>query len=188
MALLKIARLGHPCLRRPNRALTAAELRKDATQKLIADMVETMRDAEGIGLAAPQVHENLQLVVIEIAKVEVEPKDAKGAKKERPPLVLANPVFTRLSEERVQGWEGCLSVDDLRGLVPRSKAAAIKYLDVKGEPRTLETATFLAVVLQHELDHLVGKLYLDRMPDMTRLAHLAEYRKFVLAEASQDAE
>ncbi|MBI3271693.1 MAG: peptide deformylase [Planctomycetes bacterium] len=182
MSILKIAKIGHPCLRRPNRALTVAELRKEPVQRFIDDMLETMRDGEGIGLAAPQVHENLQLVVIELSKIE------NSEKKEIPPLVLANPSFSFLAEERVEGWEGCLSIDNLRGRVPRSKRVAVKYLDRKGEARTLDTQTFLAVVLQHELDHLAGKLYPDRMTDMTKLAHLAEFRRFVLAETPDETE
>jgi peptide deformylase len=137
-------------------------------QKLVDDMRETMYEYEGVGLAAPQVHEALRLAVIEV------PADDERARAEVPFLVLANPVVTPLDDERDGGWEGCLSIPDLRGIVPRWKRLKLAALDRHGKPYSLEASDFFARVVQHECDHLDGNVYLDRMPDMRSLTFIKE--------------
>ena len=171
--ILKTSKLGHPVLRQVAAEIGKDELADPATQRLIDDMIETMHEYDGVGLAAPQVHVSKQLAVIE-AHANARYPDAPDL----PRLVLVNPVFTFKSEELQEGWEGCLSVEGFRGLVPRAQRVAIEYTDRHGQPMQLETGGFLAVVIQHELDHLAGKVYLDRMPDLATLTHLKEFERF----------
>lgn len=173
MALLKIAKMGNPILRKIAEPVSTKELETVEFQKFIDDMVETMRDGEGLGLAAPQVHVSKQVVVIESFENERYP-DAPAI----PLLVLVNPVFKYMSRETRTGWEGCLSVDNLRGKVTRSRTVKLEALDRNGNALVLEWEDFPAVVLQHETDHLRGHLFIDRMKDMSTLTHLDEFGKF----------
>jgi peptide deformylase len=173
VSILKTAKLGNPVLRRTAKEITPAELASPAIQKLIDDMIETMREYDGVGIAAPQVHESRQLAVIEARANRRYPWAPN-----LPLLVVVNPVFTFKSDEIQEGWEGCLSVEGLRGAVPRAKRVAIEFTDRAGQRHKLETEGFLAVVIQHELDHLAGKVFLDRMRDLSTLAHLKEYERF----------
>jgi peptide deformylase len=171
MTLLKIARMGHPVLRAPAEAVadpTAPEVRR-----LAEDMIETMLDAPGIGLAAPQVHVGLRLVVVRVPAHRAEPGEEPVE-----PLVLINPDIEPLDDEAVEDWEGCLSIPGLRGIVPRRRRVAWRALDLEGREIAGEASGLLARVLQHEVDHLGGVLYLDRMPDLTRLAFQEEMRHF----------
>ncbi len=173
MSILKTSKLGNPVLRKAAGELSLSELQSPEIQKLIDDMVLTMHEYDGVGLAAPQVHQSLQIAVIESIQSSRYP--------EAPPfplLILVNPVFVALSEEIQIGWEGCLSVDGFRGRVPRSREVEIRYLDRLGSPCELKAEGFQAVVIQHELDHLAGKVFLDRMKDLTTLTHLLEFEKF----------
>jgi peptide deformylase len=172
MAILKVARIGHPAIRTPARALTPEELALPATQKLIDDMIDTMKDYDGVGLAAPQVHLSLQLAVIEVPANDERSKDGV------PLTVLVNPRVTRVGEALVQGWEGCLSIPDLRGIVPRARRVRLKALDREGRPLEVEAAGFFARVIQHECDHLDGRVYLDRMPHLKSLTYLHEMEKY----------
>lgn len=158
MALLKIARLGHPVLLR--RAEPVADPAAPAIQRLIDDMVETMFDASGLGLAAPQVHAPLRLFVCRTG--------------ERDSLVLVNPEITPLGEEREEAFEGCLSIPGLRGLVPRARRIRFAGLDRRGAPVEGEAEGLAARVMQHENDHLDGVLYLSRMADLTQLGFTEE--------------
>lgn len=161
MTLRKIARLGHPVLlarAEPVPDPTLAELRR-----LVRDMIETMRDSRGVGLAAPQVHESLRLIV---AQDPVAMEDGS-----RPaPLVLFNPVLTPIGEEQEEAFEGCLSIPELRGLVPRWRSVGWSALDPEGRPAEGVAEGFVARVLQHEVDHLDGILYPMRMTDLRQLA------------------
>ncbi len=172
MAILKVARIGHPALRTPARALTPEEIASPALQKLIDDMIDTMKDYDGVGLAAPQVHLDLQLAVIEVPGRD---ERAEGAV---PLTVLVNPSVTKVGDATVDGWEGCLSIPELRGIVPRAKRVLLKALDREGRPIEVETAGFFARVIQHECDHLDGRVYLDRMPHMRSLTYLHEMEKY----------
>lgn len=173
MSILKTTKLGNPILRKTARAVTPAGIGSPAIQKLIDDMIETMHEYDGVGLAAPQVHESLQIAVIE---TKGNPRYPSAP--DIPLLILLNPAFKKKSEELQGGWEGCLSVEGFRGVVPRSKAVEIVYQDREGKERTLAAEGFMAVVIQHELDHLAGKVFLDRMEDLSTLTHLKEYERF----------
>ena len=152
MAILKIARMGHPVLLR--RAEPVADPRDPEIRRLAEDMVETMLDAGGVGLAAPQVHVPLRLFVV---------REWEGGR------ALINPELEPLGEEVESGWEGCLSIPGLRGCVPRAKRVRWRAQDLDGREIGGEAEDMSARVLQHEYDHLEGTLYTMRMPDLTLL-------------------
>ena len=170
MAILNVSRLGHPVLRNQSIAVSAEMLAGSAIQTLIDNMIETMAEYAGVGLAAPQVHESLQLAVIE----------SRGPRGDIPLTVLVNPVVTVLDESRLEDWEGCLSIPDLRGRVPRYSKLRVDSLNREGKPQEIVAEGFFARVIQHEFDHLMGHVYLDRMSDLTTLTHLAELQRYWL--------
>lgn len=175
MSILKVSRLGHPVLRGVTAPLTAEELQSAEIQKLIDDMIETMREYDGVGLAANQVHESKQIAVLEVAD------NPRYPQKSRVPLaVLVNPKITPLAEETEEDWEGCLSIPDLRGKVPRYRSIRVQALARDGTELDFTANDFHARVIQHEWDHLNGKVYLDRMRDLLSLAFLAEFGRFWL--------
>ena len=182
MSILKVSRLGHPVLREKARPLTPAFLAKSSTQTLIDNMIETMFEYHGVGLAAPQVHESLLLTVIE----------SQGDRGQIPLMVLVNPVVTILGEsteaEMEVDWEGCLSIPDLRGRVPRHRKLKVEALDRKGAKLKFVAEGFFARVVQHEYDHLMGHVYLDRMSDLRTLTHLDEMQRYWLPEETAGPE
>jgi peptide deformylase len=169
MSILKVARMGHPVLRQRGRPLEKNDLRNPLMQKLIDDMIETMHEYNGVGLAAPQVHASLRLFV---ALLEDDP-DGKSAA-----TVLINPEIVPNSDSREEGWEGCLSIPDIRGMVPRYKDITVRALDRDGRSIELRLKDFPARVAQHETDHLDGILFFDRMPSMQSLTYLEEFSRF----------
>lgn len=174
MAIRKVARLGHPVLRAKARPVDPAKLADPAVQRLIDDLVETMIEYQGVGLAAPQVHEGLRIFV---AAVEGE----EG----RLPLITAiNPEVVPIGTAVVEDWEGCLSIPDLRGRVPRAREVELRALDRAGRPFVLRARDLPARVIQHEADHLDGILFLDRMRSFESLTFLDEYTRFWTAEAA----
>ena len=173
MSILKVARIAHPVLRSPAKPVRKEAFRDRLFQKLIDDMRETMHEYEGVGLAAPQVHEGLRLAVIEV------PGSDERARAEVPFMVLVNPEVTPLGDERENGWEGCLSVPDLRGVVQRWKRVKLEALDRDGKRYSLEAQDFFARVVQHECDHLDGNVYLDRMADMRSLTFIQEFEDHI---------
>ncbi len=184
MAIRKVARLGHPVLRRPTRELTQAEIRSEPVQRLVADMIETMHEYGGVGLAAPQVHESLRLAVIEVDALN----ERYRAEISQPLLVIFNAHISVLDATAHGFWEGCLSVPGLRGYVERPRRIRVDYLDHEGVPRSLAAEDFLATVFQHELDHLDGVLYVDKIADPTRFALIEEYQRYHLDEGSPAAD
>ncbi|MPZ17217.1 MAG: peptide deformylase [Luteitalea sp.] len=168
MSILKVARMGHPVLRTRARAIDLGEVRSAAFQTLIDDMIATMLEYEGIGLAGPQVHEGVRLFV---AGIENEHEKMRV-------LPFINPVITPIGEEKAEGWEGCLSIPDIRGKVPRHTRVNIKALDRRGQPFELDLSDFAARVVQHETDHLDGVLFFDRIRDFQSLAYLEEYARY----------
>jgi peptide deformylase len=159
--ILKIVQTGDPVLRTPARPLTPQEIASPEVAQLIDLMRETMRDAPGVGLAAPQIGLPLQLAVIEdIAEVEATERAAV------PFHVIINPQIT-LGEERVDFFEGCLSVDGYQAVVPRARTVHVAARDHRGEPVSIDTQGWYARILQHEIDHLGGTLYIDRMRSRT---------------------
>ncbi len=172
MAILKVARLGHPVLRHAAPPVPLGEISAPETQRLIDDMIATMREYDGAGLAANQVHTLKQICVIEVFENPRYP--------DAPPIpltVVINPVVTPLGDEMEEGWEGCLSVPDMRGMVPRHTAVRLQCYDREGQHVDLIAKEFFARVIQHETDHLNGIVYLDRMRDLSTLAHIAEWNK-----------
>ncbi|PYN06116.1 MAG: peptide deformylase [Candidatus Rokuibacteriota bacterium] len=180
MAILKVARLGHPVLRQQAERVLPADIQSAQVQQLIDDMIETMHEYDGAGLAANQVHVPRQIAVIEVAKNPRYP-DAP----EIPLTVLINPMVTPTSEEIEEGWEGCLSVPDMRGVVPRYTAVRLECLDRQGKPVDLVAKDFFARVIQHETDHLNGIVYVDRIRDMRTLSHIAEWQRHWLGVREQ---
>jgi peptide deformylase len=159
--LLKIVQAGEPVLRTVTRPLTKAEIQSAEVQELIALMRETMRDAPGVGLAAPQIGVSLALAVIE--------DNGELAETERSPVpfhVIVNPRLT-LGDERVDFFEGCLSVDGYQAAVSRARSVRVDALDHHGDPVTINARGWYARILQHEIDHLNGTLYIDRMRPRT---------------------
>lgn len=180
MTLLKIARLGHPAIRGGAEPVTPDELARPETQQLVDDMIETMRDADGVGIAAPQVHVNKQIIVI-----EVESGNPRYPERGSIPLtVIINPEILNMSREKEPGWEGCLSIPDLRGVVPRHKALEIRGLDREGREVHYQAEGFFARVIQHEVDHLNGNVYLDAMTDLQTLTYLEELERYWLGTGS----
>ncbi len=179
MAIRKVARLGHPVLRRVARNLTPAEIGSPEFERLVADLVDTMHEYGGIGLAAPQIRESVRVAVLEVAADSAR-YPGQG---DQPLSVFINPTMTVLDAE-VQGfWEGCLSVPELRGLVFRPRRIRVDYLGLDGGARSIEAEDFLATVFQHELDHLDGVLFVDRLksePGRTPLAFTEEYQRYLV--------
>ena len=180
MAILKIALMGHPMLRR--RADEVTDPVAPEVRRLIEDMIETLRDANGLGLAAPQVHVPLRLAIFHVPG-----ERAEGEDEPLPLTVILNPEIEALTEERKLGMEGCLSVPDIRGLVPRFTHVRYRGLDPGGVPIEREATGLHARVVQHEFDHLDGILYPMRMTDLSTLVYESELRHFV-AEAEAEAE
>lgn len=189
MAILKIARMGHPVLGR--RAQEVEDPTAPAIRTLIRDMLETMEDADGAGLAAPQVHVPLRLVIFH---VPVERADDEGDEKPVPLTVLMNPVIDPLDDETEMGWEGCLSVPGLIGSVSRFTRIRYRGVGPDGAPIDRVAEGFHARVVQHECDHLDGILYPQRMPDLSLLMFRDQMRYHPAArpadheEAEADAE
>jgi peptide deformylase len=169
MSILKVARMGHPVLRERARPLDKADIRSAAFQKLIDDMIDTMHEYHGVGLAAPQVHEGLRMFV---ALLDDDP-DAKTDA-----AVIINPEIVPNGSAIEEGWEGCLSIPDIRGMVPRYTDIRLKALDRAGRVIELPLKNFPARIAQHETDHLDGVLFFDRMKSLSTLTFLDEYSRF----------
>ena len=174
MAILKVAHMGHPVLRAKARPLSAAEIRSDEVQRLIDDMFDTMREYHGIGLAAPQVHESVRIFVAGFTTDgnEIDPDD------EAPMMALINPEIAIVGREQVEDWEGCLSIPDIRGRVPRAKSIVVKAYDRSGKRVEIKASGFTARVIQHESDHLDGVLFFDRMDSFESLTFLEEFGRY----------
>ena len=170
MSILKVARMGHPVLRGKARALDRTEMKSPAIHKLIDDMIETMLEYHGVGLAAPQIHEGLRLFV---AALDV---DEEGPAAE--PVVMINPEIVPVGNDTVEDWEGCLSIPDVRGLVPRAREIKVHAYDRRGERVEIDAHDYAARVIQHETDHLDGVLFLDRMRSFESLTFLDEYSRY----------
>jgi len=170
MAILKVANLGNPILRIP--AEPVKNIQAPEIQRLIDDMIETMREYHGVGLAAPQVHRSLQIVTIE---AEPEPDESTTPSA---PTILINPRIVSANERLEEDWEGCLSVPNLRGKVPRHTDIEVQAHDRRGKLLSFPATDFFARVIQHECDHLVGTVFLDRMKSLETLTFLEEYGRY----------
>jgi peptide deformylase len=174
MAVRKIIRMGHPNLRKPAQPVPASAIGTEAFDRLVNDMVDTLHDYSGIGLAAPQINEPLRLAIVEIPGGptrygEIDPL---------PQTVFINPTVEVLNPQSAGYWEGCLSVPGLRGFVERPQHVRIQYTDLAGQTQTMEVEGFMATAVQHEFDHLDGKLYIDRITDPTKLVFEEEFARY----------
>jgi len=176
MAILKVARLGHPVLRAKALPVSANEIRSPRIQQLVDDMFETMQEYGGIGLAAPQVHEGLRVFVAGVRDADhVTPMNDDAG---MPFVALINPEIVIVGKSVESGWEGCLSIPDIRGQVPRAAEVRVRAYDRAGERVTIEATGLPARVLQHEYDHLDGVLFFDRMPSFETLTFMEEFRRY----------
>ncbi len=169
MSILKVARMGHPVLRARARTVDKAELKTQAVQDFIDSMVDTMFEYSGVGLAAPQVHESLRIFVAML--------DADG-QGEGDAVVFVNPEITVQGDQVLEGWEGCLSIPEIRGRVPRAHHITVSALDRNAKRFELDLKDFPARVVQHETDHLDGVLFFDRMTSLASLTYLEEYSRY----------
>ena len=172
MTLLKIAQIGTPLLRERAREVSREEVGSPEFQQFVDDLVETMRDAQGAGLAAIQVYRPIRVVAIEVGDNPRYPYKPKV-----PLTILVNPVLTPLSEERFDNYEGCLSVPDLRGVVSRFAELRVQAWDRHGNPIDKEVRGITAGTFQHEVDHLDGKLFVDRVTDPTTFCTWKEFAR-----------
>jgi peptide deformylase len=175
MAVLKVAHLGHPILRQVAEPVSPEAIRSPEIQRLLDDMLETMEDHDGAGLAAPQVHVSKRVVIYGVRQNPRYP-DAD----EIPLTALINPKITPVGQEQEEDWEGCLSVPDLRGQVPRWTRVRVEAYGRDGKPVKFTAEGFHARVVQHECDHLDGTVYLDRMRSMATLSFLPEFHRYWL--------
>ena len=173
MSILKVARMGHPVLRARARALDRADVRTAIVRQLIDSMMETMEEHHAAGLAAPQVHESVRIFVAGIQEDTRDDEDEPTIV----PVPFINPEIIPLNKEMVIDWEGCLSIPDIRGKVPRHRQVKIRALDREGSRVELQLAEFPARVVQHENDHLDGILFFDRMKSFETLTYLDEFSK-----------
>jgi peptide deformylase len=171
MAILKIARLGNPILRVP--AEPVKSIQAPDIQRLIDDMLDTMHEYRGAGLAAPQVHRPLQIVTIEAFESEIDGADAPTS-----PTILINPRLTPKGEAMEEEWEGCLSLPDLRGKVPRHVEIEVEAFDRRGKRLAFTATDFFARVIQHETDHLNATVFVDRMTSLATLTFLDEFGRY----------
>ena len=177
MSILKVARMGHPVLRTRARPIEAGEIKGAAVQRLIDDMIDTMTEYRGVGLAAPQVHQSVRLFVAQLDAGE----DAESAESEDP-IAVINPEIVAVGSEVVEDWEGCLSIPDIRGRVPRLREIKVRAYDRNGVRIELGAHDFQARVIQHETDHLDGLLFFDRMRAFDSLTFLDEYSRYWLKD------
>jgi peptide deformylase len=171
MSILKVARMGHPVLRAKARPLEKAEIRSGVIQQLIDDMLDTMAEYHGVGLAAPQVHEGVRIFVAALDTGDDDPEDSEA-------IAVINPEITLVGPDVVEDWEGCLSIPDIRGRVPRAREIKVRALDRTGARLELNAHDFPARVIQHETDHLDGVLFFDRMTSLASMTFLEEYSRY----------
>ena len=171
MAILKVAQMGNPILRIP--AEPVKNIQASDIQRLIDDLIETMQEYRGVGLAAPQVHRSLQIAIL-----EADEDDRAESAPPASPTVLINPRIVPASDQMEEGWEGCLSLPNLRGMVPRYTDIEVQAHDRRGKALTLKAVDFFAREIQHEYDHLIGTLFLDRMKSLETLTFLDEFGRY----------
>lgn len=176
MAILKVSRLGHPVLRTVAQPIDPATITTPVVQRLIDSMFDTMREYSGVGLAAPQVHESVRLFVAGIRSRPISSEISDDD--EMPLMALVNPEVTLVGAPTELGWEGCLSIPDIRGRVPRAPEVKVKAFDRSGKPVAFTAKGFPARVIQHEFDHLDGVLFFDRMKSLESLSYLEEYDRY----------
>lgn len=175
MAVRRIIRMGHPNLRNPARPLTAAERSSEQVRTLVEDMIDTLHDYGGIGLAAPQIDVPLRLAIIELPGGP----SRYGELPTIPLTVYVNPSIEVIDAQAAGYWEGCLSVPGMRGFVERPQHIRVTAIDLDGKPIEHELTGFPATVFQHEFDHLDGVLYVDRITDTSKIAFEREFDRYI---------
>ncbi len=178
LAVKPVIKMGHPTLRKMAAELTESEVKSGWFKNLISDMRDTMKHEGGIGIAAPQIDESYQVCIVSIPEDSSRYPDSEKSEE----YIVVNPVITVLDEDKMGNWEGCLSVPGLRGYVERPRKVQIQFRDENFEEVEIIVDDFLAIVFQHELDHLFGKLYIDRITDTKMLSYNEEFVQFHLEE------
>jgi len=175
MKILPRTEFGNPILRKKAKKVPLDFLKTKKFKELIKQMIYTMRRTHGVGLAAPQIGESLSIAVLETRPTNTRPDlERKG------PIVIVNPKIVKYSKEKIEGWEGCLSFNGVRGSVPRSKDITVEYYNENGKKISEKATGLWARIFQHEIDHLNGIVYVDNMKDMKSLTTLQEFKKRVL--------
>ena len=182
MPVRRIIRMGHPNLRRRSHPVDPDRLSTPDFQRLLNDMVDTLHDYGGVGLAAPQIDVGLRLAIIELPSGPTRYGELEAV----PLTVFVNPELTVIDGKTAGYWEGCLSVPGLRGYVTRPQHVRVNYLDERGQQSSLELQGFSATVVQHEFDHLDGRLYIDHIEDRSKIAFEAEFERHIAPHISQD--
>ena len=180
---LRIAQIGHPILRQPTRMLTREELLSEEIQSFLDDLVETMREASGAGLAANQVYQSLR-----ICAVEVRNNSRYPYRPNIPLTILVNPILTPASDETFINYEGCLSVPNLRGQVRRHCEVHVEALDREGNSISTVVKGMTAATYQHEVDHLDGRIFLDRVEDPNSVVTLENFQRYCMDKVAADVE
>ena len=178
MSILKVSRMGHPVLRQRTALIQPDDISMASMQRLIDDMFDTMNEYAGIGLAAPQVHQELRLFVAGV-------DDPNSTMQ---PVVMINPEIEVIGEETEEDWEGCLSIPDIRGKVLRAKDIRVRSLDRHGKLQQITATGFPARVIQHDTDHLNGILFVDRMTSFESLTFLEEYGRYWASDSVSDSD
>jgi len=171
--ILKVARMGHPVLQGRAREVSATEIRSAGIKRLVEDMFDTMDEYEGVGLAAPQVHVPLRLLVLEVPAGLRDPGDPPI-----PRMAMINPVVTPLTDETMANWEGCLSIPEMIGQVERPRKVHLAWTGVDGQAHEQDFEGFPAAAVQHEADHLDGVLYVQRIRDLKTFQFTREFSRF----------
>ncbi|MBI2003424.1 MAG: peptide deformylase [Parcubacteria group bacterium] len=175
MKILPRTQFGNPILRAKAKKVSLNLLNKGKFRKLVKQMIYTMRQTGGVGLAAPQIGESLSLAVMETRPTPTRPK-----LKRKGPIVIINPRIVKYSKEKISDWEGCLSFENIRGSVPRSKTITVEYHNEKGEKIIEKAIGLWARIFQHEIDHLNDIVYIDRVEDTKTIMTLGEFKKRIL--------
>jgi len=169
--------MGNPVLRSAMKTLERDEMMTDGFSQILTDLKDSMKHYGGIGIAAPQIG-----VALKVAIIDLPEENRYGQKVNLPLTVFINPIITYLTDEKQGFWEGCLSLPGLRGYVERPSKVQVNYLDEKGNQKEILADGFLATVLQHELDHLEGVLYIDRITDRKLISYQEEYNEFIISK------
>lgn len=184
MSARTVIKMGHPNLRQKAQLVTESEYNTQEFKSLLIDLYDTMKKEGGIGIAAPQINVLKSVALIELPEFS----ERYGKLPASGLITFINPVLTTLTEETQGFWEGCLSVPGLRGYVERPKKIQVDYLDQDFKPQQMIVENFLATVFQHELDHLFGVLYIDRVKDPTKISFIEEYEQFIVPEIKKNQE
>lgn len=175
MTVKTIIRMGHPTLKKVAELITQEEFNSPSLQELLTDLYDTMKVEQGIGIAAPQINVSKQVALIELP----ENSERYGNLESTSLITIINPTITVIDPTPQGFWEGCLSVPGLKGYVERPRAIRVDYFDETGRAQSILAEDFLSTVFQHELDHLFGNLYVERMQDLTKFSYNEEYSEFI---------